>query len=158
MTRFRPILAAALLAVPWAAAAADSPAPQAPRFWTPAASSIQRFLGKPYVWGGAGLKSFDCSGFVWRVMLENGILLKRTTARKFYMMLPPVPEESRYQYGNIVFFDNLRHVGIVDTERTFYHAQVSKGTNLSPFTPLWRNKVCGFRGVGAPAKPGDPAR
>ncbi len=139
MTTFRLRLAAAFLAMPWAAAAADPSAPQAPRFWTSAASSIQRFLGKPYVWGGAGLKSFDCSGFVWRVMLENGILVKRTIARKLYMMLPPIPTENRYQYGNIVFFDSLKHCGIIDTERTFYHAQVTNGTNLSLFTPLsWR--------------------
>ena len=44
-------------------------------------STIENHLGRPYVWGSSGLKSFDCSGFVWRVMYENGILLKRTTAR-----------------------------------------------------------------------------
>ena len=153
MTAFRPSFAAALMAMSWTAAAADAPAHEASRFWAPPASSIEKYLGKPYAWGSSGLKNFDCSGFVWRVMLENGILVKRTTARKFYMMLPPVPRESRYQYGNIMFFDNLKHCGIIATERSFYHAQVSMGTNLSPFTPLWRNKVCGFRGVRAPAEP-----
>jgi cell wall-associated NlpC family hydrolase len=108
---------------------------------------VQRHLGKPYVWGSSGLKSFDCSGFIWRVMMENGIMTKRTTARKFYMMLPKIDESNRWKMGTMVFFDNLKHVGIVDTQKTFYHAQVSRGTNLSPFDPFWRPKVVGFRGI-----------
>jgi len=66
-----------------------SAATDEPGFWQRVRSSIEKNLGRPYVWGAAGLKSFDCSGFIWRVMYDNGILLKRTTARKFYMTLRP---------------------------------------------------------------------
>ena len=108
-------------------------------------SSIEGHLGRPYVWGSSGLKSFDCSGYVWRVLWENGILMKRTTARKLYMVLPKVSEADRWSFGNVVFFDNRKHCGIVASHDTFYHAQTSTGTNLSRFDPLWRRKICGIR-------------
>ncbi len=116
-----------------------------PEFWDQVKSVIERCLGRPYVWGSAGLKSFDCSGFVWRVMFENGILVKRTTARKLYMSLPPVAKGDPFQFGNIVFFDNLKHCGIVNSRTSFYQAQVSKGTNLSKFDAFWQPQICGFR-------------
>ena len=90
------------------------------------------------------MKNFDCSGFVWRVLFENGILTKRTTARKYYMMLPEVDASRQWEFGTLVFFDNLKHVGIVENESAFYHAQVSRGTNLSEFSSFWRKKIlCG---------------
>jgi cell wall-associated NlpC family hydrolase len=112
-------------------------------------ASIVRHLGKPYVWGATGTKSFDCSGFLWRVLFENGVLVKRTTARKFYMMLPKVREEDHGKFGTIIFFDTLKHVGIVNGPGSFYHAQVSRGTNLSPLNPYWKAKVHGFRALPA---------
>ena len=115
-------------------------------------SAITKHMGRPYVWGSSGLKSFDCSGFIWRVMFENGILLKRTTARKFYMTLPAVPDEDRYKFGTIVFFDNLKHVGIVETPSSFYHAQVSRGTNRSIFNSFWRRRIYGFRAIPVPVQ------
>lgn len=89
-------------------------------------ATIQKHLGRPYVWGASGIKSFDCSGFLWRVLYDNGILMKRTTARKFYMLLPAASEEEHWNFGTVVFFDNLKHVGIVDNSDAFYHAQVSR--------------------------------
>jgi peptidoglycan endopeptidase LytE len=121
-----------------------------PEFWDQVKFVIERHLGRPYVWGGAGLKSFDCSGFVWRVMFENGILVKRTTARKFYMTLRPAPRTDPFQFGNIVFFDNLKHCGIVNSSSSFYQAQLSKGTNLSEFDEFWKPKICGFRRMPTP--------
>jgi len=107
--------------------------------------AIERHLGRPYVWGATGLKSYDCSGFVWRVMYENGIMMKRTTARKFYLMLKPATKEEQGAFGTLVFFDDLKHVGIIDTPQTFYHAQVSKGTNRSPMNSFWKTKIYGYR-------------
>ena len=154
-----PILLILVLAIPPMAQPAATPQPPpakpSPQAAPPAAAPdafptlkaiIEKHLGRPYGWGSTGLKSFDCSGFVWRVMSESGILLKRTTARKLYMCLPELPAERQWQFGNIVFFDNLKHCGIVSDKDTFYHAQTSKGTNLSPFRPYWRPKVCGVRG------------
>src|SRR5262245_33537097 len=115
-----------------------------PAFWSGIKDAISKHLGHPYVWGATGMKSFDCSGFVWRVMYENGILTKRTTARKLYMMLPPVPRTDQWNFGTLVFFDNLKHVGIIESKDAFYHAQVSIGTNRSAMNAFWRNKIYGF--------------
>src|SRR5688572_1981364 len=78
-------------------------------FYTGIKAAIERNLGRPYVWGATGMKSYDCSGFVWRVMYENGIFMKRTTARKFYMLLKPATKEQQGQFGTLVFFDDLKH-------------------------------------------------
>jgi cell wall-associated NlpC family hydrolase len=135
----RLILVAALAASPVFA--------QAPDFWTKLKDAIEHNLGKPYVWGSTGMKSYDCSGFVWRMLLEDGVMLKRTTARKLYMSLPSVKPGEEWQFGQIVFFDSMKHCGFVNSRRDFYHAQTSRGTNLSSFEPYWRGKVCGLRAV-----------
>jgi cell wall-associated NlpC family hydrolase len=122
-------------------------ADQSNHMWGTIHRTVEKYLGRPYVWGAVGLKSFDCSGFVWRIMADNGIIMKRTTARKLYMSLPRVPKDGSYDSGSLVFFNNLKHVGIVKDREAFYHAQVSRGTNLSSFDPYWRRKICGFRRI-----------
>lgn len=124
---------------------AQQPDPSSNGFWDGVRTSIQKHLGRPYVWGSQGLKSFDCSGFVWRVMVENGILVKRTTARKFYQALPKATKEDQANFGTLVFFDDLKHIGIIEDKSAFYHAQVSLGTNRSEMTPFWKKKVFGYR-------------
>jgi len=115
-------------------------------------TAIDKNLGRPYVWGATGLKSYDCSGFIWRVLYENGILMKRTTARKFYLMLKPATKEEQGTFGTLVFFDDLKHVGIMDTPDTFFHAQVTKGTNRSAMNSFWKAKIYGYRRMPTPAK------
>ena len=122
--------------------------------WDRIEAAIGQNLGRPYVWGADGKKSFDCSGFVWRVMFESGVPIKRTTARKFYVALPQAAGKDPYQPGNLVFFDDLRHVGIVKGPESFYHAARTQGTTLSTFEPYWQPKVFGFRAL--PAK--DPGK
>jgi cell wall-associated NlpC family hydrolase len=139
-----------LLPVALIAAVTLSDAPAADMFWENMKAIIQRHLGRPYVWGASGLKSFDCSGFVWRVLFDNGILIKRTTARKLYVSMPVVSAQEQWRPGNIVFFDDLKHCGIVEGPARFYHAESSVGTNLSRFDPYWRRKVCAVR--AAPRK------
>ena len=134
-----------------AAESIDSPAAKpASDFWSGVKAAIQKNLGRPYVWGATGIKSFDCSGFVWRVLYENGILMKRTTARKFYMMMKPVDKSDQWKFGTVVFFDDLQHVGIIDNEKAFYHAQSSIGTNRSEMNSFWRKKIYGFRKLPIP--------
>ena len=133
-------LLAAVLAT--ACVAAGEPAPG---FLGRLRTAIESHLGFPYVWGASGMKSFDCSGFVYRVMDESGLCLKRTTARKYWFSMQPVSEPEQGRFGTIVFFDNMKHMGIVNDRSSFYHAQTSKGTNLSRLAPYWQNLVCGYR-------------
>ncbi|MCC6858534.1 MAG: C40 family peptidase [Bryobacterales bacterium] len=120
---------------------------QAPPAEERLSENVRHYLGLPYAWGSSGLKSFDCSGFVWRVYTESGFHLKRTTARKYYFSLKAVPAGERPRFGTLVFFDNLKHMGIVNDKDTFFHAQSSKGTNLSELRPYWSGLVCGYRRV-----------
>lgn len=142
------VIFVSLAAIP--APAADIPAVNEsplPGSWDAFLLTINRYLGLPYVWGSTGLKSFDCSGFVWRVLSDNGIFIKRTTARKLYMMLPPADKQELYAPGHLVFFDDLKHVGFVSSSMQFYHAAASKGTTLTFFDPYWRPKIYGFRRI-----------
>jgi len=143
-------LIAAVMLLAGSVVSAQSEQSQTRGFWEGIRASIQHNLGRPYVWGAAGLKSFDCSGFVWRVMYENGILLKRTTARKFYMTLPQATKDDQTSFGTLVFFDDLQHIGIIDDASSFYHAQVSIGTNRSPMNSFWKKKIYGFRKLPMP--------
>jgi peptidoglycan DL-endopeptidase CwlO len=75
----------------------------------PAAAQIAlRYLGVPYVYGGASPRGFDCSGLVMYVYAQLGISLPHYTVAQWNASQPvssPAP-------GDLVFFDGLGHVGI----------------------------------------------
>jgi peptidoglycan DL-endopeptidase CwlO len=75
----------------------------------PAAASIAlRYLGVPYVYGGASPSGFDCSGLVMYVYAQLGISLPHYTVAQWNATQPvssPAP-------GDLVFFNGLGHVGI----------------------------------------------
>jgi cell wall-associated NlpC family hydrolase len=75
----------------------------------PAAASIAlQYLGVPYVWGGASPSGFDCSGLVMYVYAQLGISLPHYTVAQWNAteaVSSPAP-------GDLVFFNNLGHVGI----------------------------------------------
>jgi hypothetical protein len=77
------------------------------------------------------------------VATDSGYFVKRTTARKMWFSTLPAKPEERGAFGNLLFFNDLKHVGIVNDKRSFYHAQSSKGTNLSPMNEYWRPLVAG---------------
>lgn len=154
----RTALAAALLGV--SALAQQPAAPEtapAHDYWAALRAAISRHLGKPYVWGATGRKSFDCSGFLWRVMTDAGVFMKRTTARRYYMCLPKASEDDAGRFGTVVFFSDLEHVGIVNDRDTFFHAACTRGTHMAQFDPYWRPRVVGYRAFPAPAGSGSHA-
>ena len=58
--------------------------------------------------------------------------------------------EDQTRFGTLVFFDDLKHIGIINDASSFYHAQVSFGTNRSPMNSFWRQKIYGYRKVPMP--------
>jgi cell wall-associated NlpC family hydrolase len=75
-----------------------------------AARIALRYLGVPYVWGGASPSGFDCSGLVMYVYAQLGISLPHYTVSQWDVTQPI--STSQMQPGDLVFFDGLGHVGI----------------------------------------------
>jgi cell wall-associated NlpC family hydrolase len=110
-------------------------------------AAIEQRLGARYSYGSTGPGAFDCSGFVWSVFQSAGIDFERSSARSLWARFAaPAPEE-QYQLGNLVFFRNLQHVGIVADANGFYHASRSHGVVYSPFNDYWLSRLDGFRKV-----------
>lgn len=111
---------------------------------------MERNFGRPYVWGAAGMKRFDCSGFVGRVAEESGYFRKRTTAQKLYFSTRPAPKNEPGASGNLIFFDDLKHAGIVNDRSSFSHARTWKGTILSQRNPYRKSLAGGEHKFFAP--------
>jgi cell wall-associated NlpC family hydrolase len=128
----RDMIAAQQRAAERAAAASAAAAGQAPTVPTnlpnPPASTLggqavaiaERYLGVPYVWGGASPSGFDCSGLTMYVYAQLGVSLPHNAAAQ-YASLPHV-SESDLEPGDLVFFDGLNHVGIYIGGGSIIHA------------------------------------
>jgi cell wall-associated NlpC family hydrolase len=87
-----------------------SPAVPATPLGINAANLAAAQRGKPYLWGAAGPSRFDCSGLVQYVYRQLGVNIARTTWTQ-YASLRHVSRAS-IRVGDLVFLDNLNHVGI----------------------------------------------
>jgi cell wall-associated NlpC family hydrolase len=110
-------------------------------------TAIEARLGVPYRMGSEGPYRYDCSGFVWSVFQQAGVAFERTSARSLWHEYAPPTEDEKYKFGTLVFFNNLRHVGIVADENGFYHASTSRGVVYSRFDEYWTKRLSGFRRV-----------
>ena len=108
---------------------------------------IDQRLGSPYSWGATGPYAFDCSGFVWSTYKSVGIDFERGSARTLWSRFAVPAAGEQYQFGTLVFFSNLAHVGIVVDEKGFYHASRHHGVVYSPFNEYWTSRIDGFRKV-----------
>ena len=116
-------------------------------------AAIDDRLGARYSWGATGPSAFDCSGFVWSTFHSAGIDFERGSARTLWARFTaPAPDE-QYKFGNLVFFSNLAHVGIVADEKGFYHASRHHGVVYSPFNEYWLSRIDGFRKVPVTVQP-----
>ena len=91
----------------------------------------EQFLGVPYVWGGNGPKSFDCSGFTKYVMNHFGYEINRTASAQSTNGVSV--SRSELQPGDLVFFHTfssyvyITHVGIYAGNGQFLHASSTYG-------------------------------
>ena len=88
-------------------------------------ATAKKYLGVPYVWGGASPNGFDCSGLVYYVLRSCGYSVSRTSS-SMYKDGTPV-DKADLQPGDVVFFQNtykagISHVGIYVGGGKFIHS------------------------------------
>ena len=112
----------------------------------------QKYLGTPYVYGGASPSGFDCSGFVYYVLKQFGLSPYRTPADQYRM--GTYVAKSDLQIGDIVFFagtyaSGISHVGIYAGNGQFIHSPNSRSTvSYSDLTSgYWANHHYGARRI-----------
>ena len=95
---------------------------------------ISKFMGVPYVHGGAGTDGMDCSGYTM-IVYKNAIgkLLPRSSAEQ--SKLGTTVELNNLKFGDLIFFnttgESASHVGIYLGDDLFAHASVSFGVTIS---------------------------
>lgn len=119
-------------------------------------SAIMKRIGIRYRFYGSDDRGYDCSGFVWRVFNDAGADFERVAARTLWSQLPEAKGEETCQFGTLVFFNGLRHIGIVRDSDSFYHASRSQGITLSCFAGYWEKRITGFRRSPVPIFPIHP--
>jgi cell wall-associated NlpC family hydrolase len=139
---------------PPAPAPAPAPAPPPAPAPTPSGGNTQvvsiamQYLGVPYHWGGASPQTgFDCSGLVMYVFAQVGISLPHFAAAQYHYGRAVARDQ--LEPGDLVFFDNLNHVGIYIGNDQFIHAphtgDVVRITSLSGW---YDSHYVGARRVG----------
>ncbi|WP_185792252.1 C40 family peptidase [Actinoallomurus bryophytorum] len=109
-----------------------------------------RQVGKPYQWGGAGPRTYDCSGLVMAAWRKGGLRLPHRADLQHRLIRRKVGLKHLHP-GDLVFFSGDHHVGIYVGKHHFLHAphtgsRVQRGT-LSG----WRLRS--FAGAARPAAP-----
>ncbi len=92
----------------------------------------KRYLGRRYVWGAVGPRSFDCSGFTQYVMRKSkGVRIPRVSRKQAYY--GKYVSRSHLRAGDLIFFDTSRrrrgyvnHVGIYIGNHKFIHASSAR--------------------------------
>ena len=149
----KPVLTNDLLVRPTAAVrpvnapSANAASASSAAFRTRLLSAMSERMGKRYVYGSTGPNTYDCSGLVWSVFNAAGIPLERTSAATMWNTFPAATETEKTQFGTLVFFNHLAHVGIVIDENTFYQASSSQGVTISKFAGYWEKRIVGYRRV-----------
>jgi cell wall-associated NlpC family hydrolase len=105
-----------------------------------------RYLGVPYVWGGASPGGFDCSGLVAYAYGQMGISLPHYTGAQWNVGVPV--SRSDLQPGDLVFFNGLGHMGIYIGGNQMIHApHTGDVVKISALTGYYASNYVGARRI-----------
>lgn len=98
-----------------------------------------RFIGRPYVFGGNGPGSYDCSGFIKAAYAHVGIRLPRTAVEQGAAGCPIKIDISALETGDLIYFHRQRrgwphHVAMYLWNGWFIHATSGKGVVVEHFS------------------------
>lgn len=105
-------------------------------------STARRFLGTPYMWGGASIKGFDCSGFTQFVYRQSGIVLPRNAREQIYTGEAVPYDFDKMRPGDLLFYGTpatpekpmvVAHVAMYYGDRKIIHS--SMVVRISSLTP-----------------------
>ena len=99
--------------------------------------TARKYLGRPYVFGATGPRSFDCSGFTRYVYRLHGYYIPRTAAAQ--SRVGKAVAKGNWKYGDLIFFRNtykagISHVGIYASNNRIVHAWPRTGVKVDNFT------------------------
>lgn len=95
-----------------------------------------KYYGRPYVFGTAGPRYFDCSGFTRYVYRLYGYYLPHSAAAQ--SRYGAAVSKGNWKYGDLIFFRNtykrgISHVGIYAGNNKIIHAWPKKGVITTNF-------------------------
>ena len=92
-----------------------------------------RLLGTPYMWGGASIKHFDCSGFTQFVYRQCGVVLPRNAREQIHLGEEIPYDFDRLQPGDLLFYGTpatakkkmvVAHVAMYCGDRKIIHSSM----------------------------------
>jgi hypothetical protein len=110
-----------------------------------------RQVGKPYQWGGAGPRTYDCSGLAMAAWRKGGLSLPHRADLQHRVIRRKVGLK-HLRPGDLVFFSGDHHVGIYVGRRRFLHAPHTGARVQRGSLTGWR-----IRAFAGAARPGAPA-
>ena len=108
----------------------------------------KKYMGVPYVFGGATPAGFDCSGYIQYVFRKADHELPRTADYQFFK--GTIVGRSNLREGDVVFFESYEpgpsHNGIYVGNGQFIHASSSRGVMISRLDEsYWASRYLGAR-------------
>lgn len=117
--------------------------PAPPGNYSGVVAIAMRYLGVPYVWGGASPSGFDCSGLVMYVFAQVGVSLPHGSTEQY--AYGTHVSMSQLEPGDLVFFyPGLSHVGIYIGGGQFIHApHTGDVVKISPLAGYYSSVFAG---------------
>jgi len=116
-------------------------------------SFAKQFLGVPYKWAGVSPTGFDCSGFIYYVLKENGMPYGRTNVSGYWYNNTSFQKVTNSKPGDLIFFQNTytygpSHIGIMLNKNEFIQAGSSTGVTISNINDsYWKKHFLGYKRI-----------